>query len=55
MNLHNLGPPCCMLRPKMMRNSWTLRGRLQNFLARGLFQEKKKGDEIMNKKRKTQR
>ena len=48
MNFPNLGPPCCMRRPKMMRTLWTLRERLQNILARGLFQEKK-NDEIMNK------
>ena len=47
MNFPNLGPPCCMPRPKMIRTSWTLRGRLQSILARGLFQEKK-NDEIMN-------
>ena len=33
MKFSNLGPPCCMPRPKMMRNSWTLRGRLQYIMA----------------------
>ena len=47
MNFLNLGPPCCMLKPKMMKTSWTLGGRLQNILAKGYF--KKKTDEIMNK------
>ena len=40
--LPNLGPPCCMPRPKMMRTLWTLRGRLQYILAKGLFRKKKK-------------
>ena len=31
-----------MPRPKMMRTSWTLRGRLQYILAKGLLQKKKK-------------
>ena len=39
MNFPSLGPPCCMPRPKMMKTSWTLRGRLQYLLA---FQKKKK-------------
>ena len=34
MKFPNLGPPSCMPRPKMVRNSWTLRGRLQCILAR---------------------
>ena len=33
MKFSNLGPPCCMPRPKMMRNLWTLRGRLQYIMA----------------------
>ena len=45
MNFPNLGPPCCMPRLKMMRISWTLRGRLQYILAKGLFQKKKKKNE----------
>ena len=40
--LPNLGPLCCMPRPKMMRTLWTLRGRLQYILAKGLFRKKKK-------------
>ena len=51
MNFPNLGPPYCMSRPKMMRTSWTLRGRLQYILAKGLFQKKKK-NEMMNKNEK---
>ena len=56
MNFPNLRPPYCMSRPKMMRTSWTLRGRLQYILAKGLFQkkvkkvnknEKPKGDEYI--------
>ena len=56
MNFPNLGPLCCMPRPKMMRTSWTLRGRPQYILAKGLFQkkvkkvnknEKPKGDEYI--------
>ena len=39
MKFPNLKPPCCMPRPKMMRNSWTLKGRLQYILARGLLQK----------------
>ena len=50
MNFPNLGPPCCMPRPKMMRTSWTLRGRLQYILTKGLLQEKK--NEMMNKNEK---
>ena len=40
MNFPNLGPLCCMPRPKMMRTSWTQRGRLQYILAKGLLQKK---------------
>ena len=50
MNFPNLGSPYYMPRPKMIRNSQTLRGRLQCILARGLFQ--KDDDEIMNKNEK---
>ena len=50
MNFPNLGPPCCMPRPKIMRTSWTLRVRLQYILAKGLFQKKKKKDELKKKK-----
>ena len=42
MNFPNLGPLCCMPRPKMMITSWTLRGMLQYILAKGLLQKKKK-------------
>ena len=56
MSFPNLGPPCCMPRPKMMRTSWTLRGRLQYILAKGLFSyfifEKKKSEMIKKKKKK---
>ena len=54
MNFPNLGPSCCMPRPKMMRTSWTLRGRLQYIQVKGLFQKKKKKkiDEMMNKNKK---
>ena len=38
----NLRPSCCMPRPKMVRNSWTLNGGLQYILTRGLLQKKKK-------------
>ena len=38
MEFPNLGPFCCMPRPKMMRISQTLRGRLQYILAKRLFQ-----------------
>ena len=51
MKLPNLGSICCMPRPKMMRISQTLRGRLQYILARELFQEKK-NDEMINKNEK---
>ena len=49
MNFPNLGPPCCLPRPKIMRTSWTLRVRLQYILAKGLLQKKKK-DELKKKK-----
>ena len=56
MSFPNLGRPCCMPRPKMMRTSWTFRGRLQYILAKGLFSyfifEKKKKSEMIEKKRK---
>ena len=53
MNFPNLGPSCCMPRPKMMKISWTLRGRLQYILAKGLFKKKrKKKSEIVNKNEK---
>ena len=42
MNFHKFGPPCCMPRPKMMRTSWTLRGRLQHIPTKGLFQNEMK-------------
>ena len=45
MKFPNLGPPCCMPRPKMMRNSWNLKGRLQYILASRLLQKKKKNDD----------
>ena len=48
MKFPNLGPSCCMLKPKMMRNSWTFEGRLQCILARGLLQKKKKKKEKKN-------
>ena len=47
MKLPNLGPHCCILRPKMMRTLWTLRGRLQYILAKRIFQKKKKNDDEM--------
>ena len=50
MSFPNLGPPCCMPRPKMMRTSWTLRGRLQYILAKGLFQKKRKKRKKRKKK-----
>ena len=56
MSFPNLGPPCYMPRPKMMRTLWTLRGRLQYILAKGLFSyfifEKKKSEMIKKKKKK---
>ena len=42
MNSPNLGPLCCMPRPKMMRTSWTLKGRPQYILAKGKLKKKKK-------------
>ena len=51
MNFPNLGPPCCMSSPKMMRTSWTFRGTLQYILTKGPFQKKKK-NEMMNKNEK---
>ena len=39
MKFLNIEPPCCMSRPKMMRNSWTLKERLQYILARGLLRK----------------
>ena len=55
MNFPNLGPLCCMPRPKMMRNSYILRGRLQCILARRLLKKendgnkmKEKGPKVMN-------
>ena len=39
MNFPNLGPPCCMSRPKMMRDSQDLRGGPKYVLAKGLFQK----------------
>ena len=41
MNFPNLGSLGCMPRPKIMRTSWTLRGRLQCILANGLLKKKK--------------
>ena len=54
MNFPNLGPLCCMPRPKIMRTSWTLRGRLQYILVKGLLPppKKKMND---NEKRRAQR
>ena len=49
MSFPNIGPPICVPRPKMMRISWTLIGKLQYILAKGLFQ---KNGEIMNKNEK---
>ena len=49
MSFPNLGPPCCMPRPKMMRTSWTLRGRLQYILAKGLFQKNEMNKETKEK------
>ena len=50
MKFPNLGPPCCMARPKMMRNSWTLKGRLQYILAKGLLQKNENDDNEWKKK-----
>ena len=50
MNFPNLGPLCCIPRPKMMRTSWTLRGRLQCILDRGLIKKKKNDDIEMKEK-----
>ena len=52
MNFPNLGLPCCMPRPKMMRISQTLRGRLQYILAKGLFKKEKEKSEMINKNEK---
>ena len=52
MKFPNPRPPCCIPRPKMMRNSWTLKGKLQYALERGLLQKKKKMM-IMNEKNKS--
>jgi len=52
MKFPNLGPLCCMPRPKMMRNSWTLKERLQYILARKLL---KKNDDNKRKKKKIQK
>ena len=46
MNFPNLGPLCCMPRPKMTRTSWSLRGRLKYMLANRLLQ---KNDNKMKK------
>ena len=51
MNFPNLGSLYCMPRPKMMRTSWTLRGRLRYILAKGLLQKKKKNDDVEMKKK----
>ena len=51
MKFPNLGPSCCMPRPKMMRNSWTLNGGLQYILTRRLLKKKKKKLIIMNEKK----
>jgi len=39
MKFPNLGPPCCMPWPKMMRISWILKGRLQYILTKGLLKK----------------
>ena len=54
MKIPNLGSHCCMPKPKMMRISQTLRGRLQCILARGLFQKNKNKNKnkMMNKNEK---
>ena len=41
MNFPNLGPPCCMPRPKMMRDSQALRGGPKYVLVKELLQNKK--------------
>ena len=51
MSFPNLGPPCCMPRPKMMRTSCTLRGRLQYIVAIGPFQKRKR-KKMINRKEK---
>ena len=50
MKFPNLGPLCCMPRPKMMRSSWTLRGRLQHILAKGLLQKMNDNNEMKREK-----
>ena len=50
MKFLNIEPLCCMSRPKMMRNSCTLKERLQYILARGLLQKKRDDDNEMKKK-----
>ena len=47
MKFPNLGPPCCMPWPKMMRILWILKGRLQYILTKGLL---KKNDDNEQKK-----
>ena len=51
MNFPNLGPLCCMPRPKKMRTSWTLRGMLQYILAKWLLQKKNENNNEMKKRR----
>ena len=41
MNFPTLGSLGCMPRPKIMRTSWTLRGRLQCILGNGRLKKKK--------------
>ena len=41
MNFPNLGPPSCMPRPKMMRDSQALRGGPKYVLVKELLQNKK--------------
>ena len=52
MKFPNLGPPCFMPRLKMMKSSWTLKGRLQYILARGLFKKKNDYNEWKKEKHK---
>ena len=49
MNFPNLGPLCGMPSPKMMRTSWTLGGRLQYILAKGLLQKNDDDNEMKEK------
>ena len=49
MNLPKLRPLCSMPRPKIIRTSWNLKGRLQYILANRLLQEREKTNNEMKK------